>query len=418
MRTITNSPSDGGDLSAEQAEKFNSLKTQLESVEKQLERQRLIDEAERRMAGGESLNRDDHFTRACQDFSLQRAIAAQIDPRAVDCAREIEISSELARRSGRKPRGMFVPLESLVEKRVQTIAQPGTGLNLVQTDVLAEQFIDALRPASVVARLGGRLITGLRDNIALPKLAGSPASEWVAEGAPLTPADHILAQVLGEPHHCGLVTTYSRRMLLQTNPSIESIIRSDYTASLGAAVDAAALVGLGGVSAVPEGIINNSDVNAVATIGTVQYGDLTSAVALVESSNVPMQSLGWAANSWCRTTLQQTPKLAIDTTGTSGWCMGEGNTLLSFPFLTTSQLPGDPTAQPAVDGDMIFGAWNQVIVAFWGDAGADILVNPYESNAYLAGNVLVRAFIDSDVLVRHGQAFTYLSGITLIGPPA
>jgi HK97 family phage major capsid protein len=417
MREITNAPSDGGDLSAEQAAKFDSFKTQLEAVEKSIERQRLIDETERRMQGGESLNKDDHFTRACKDFSLQRAIAAQIDPRAVDAGREIEISSELAKRSRRKPRGVFVPLECLVEKRVQTIVAPGSGSSLVQTDVLAEQFIDVLRPSSVAVRLGARVLTGLRDNIALPKLSTTPAAEWVLENAALTPADHAFVQVTGEPHFLGTVTTYSRRMMLQTNPSIESILRSDFASKLGAGVDAAALIGDGAATAEPEGIQNNSDVNTIAAVGVPAYVDILSAVAYVESSNVPMTSLGWAANPWCRSTLQQTPRLAGDATGTSGFVMDLSGNLAGYPFLTTSALPGDPNAgPPAVAGEMVFGNWNELIIAFWGDAGADILVNPFESTAYLAGNVHIRGYLDADVLIRHGEAFCYLDGITLVAP--
>jgi HK97 family phage major capsid protein len=419
MRSITaQANGEAGDLSAEQAEKFNGLKDKLEAVEKQIERQRLLDDAERRMQGEPINGGDQRFEVECRRFSLQKAIAAQIDPRAVDAAREIEISTELARRSRRKPQGMFVPLEALVvEKRVQTIVAPGSGGNLVQTDVLADQFIDVLRPSSVAVRLGARVLTGLRDNIALPKMSTSPAAEWVLENAGLTPADHAFVQVTGVPHFCGAVTTYSRRMLLQTNPSIEGIIRADFAAKLGAAVDAAALIGDGAATAIPEGIQNNSDVNTIAAVGVPTYADILSAVAYVESANVPMTSLGWAANPWCRSTLQQTPRLAGDITGTSGFVMDLSGTLGGYPFASTSQLPGDPNAgPPAVAGEMIFGNWNELIIAFWGDAGADILVNPYESTAYLAGNVLIRAFIDADVLIRHGEAFAYLDGITLIAP--
>ena len=77
MRTITQSPSgDGGDLSAEQTEKFNSMKAQLEQVEQQLARQKYLDEAERRMQG-ETISGygDNRLDDALRDFSLRKAIA-------------------------------------------------------------------------------------------------------------------------------------------------------------------------------------------------------------------------------------------------------------------------------------------------------------------------------------------------------
>ena len=102
MRALTTSPAgEGGDLSAEQNTKFDSLKAELETVERQIERQRFVDEAERRMQGQRLTGSGDgQFDALCREASLSRAIASQID-RSIDAGREIEISQELARRSGR-----------------------------------------------------------------------------------------------------------------------------------------------------------------------------------------------------------------------------------------------------------------------------------------------------------------------------
>ena len=40
-------------------------------------------------------------------------------------------------------------------------------------------------------------------------------------------------------------------------------------------------------------------------------------------------------------------------------------------------------------------------------SGVDILVNPYESTAYMRGRVLMRVMRDVDVAVRHGESFAY-----------
>jgi hypothetical protein len=67
----------------------------------------------------------------------------------------------------------------------------------------------------------------------------------------------------------------------------------------------------------------------------------------------------------------------------------------------------------AVSGTMLFADFSQVILAFWGNAGADILVNPYADSVYTKGNVLIRAFVDADVLIRHPEGFCFCDGITL-----
>ncbi len=87
-----------------------------------------------------------------------------------------------------------------------------------------------------------------------------------------------------------------------------------------------------------------------------------------------------------------------------------GNRALDdYPVAVTSQLAGDPTTSPVTNGEAIFGAWNQVIVAFW--SGVEILVNPYAATPYSKGNIQVRGFIDGDVLVRHPEAFLYWTGV-------
>lgn len=414
MRTLTASPAgDGGDLSADQTAKFDQLKAELEGIEKNIERQKLIDDAERRM-NGERLtgSGDGRFDAECREFSLTRAIAAQIDPRGVDAGREIEISKELARRSGRAPRGMFVPLNACVEQRVQTVG--GDAANIVRTDVLADQFIDALRPKAVLGALGARFLTGLRDNISIPKMdALTPACEWLeTEGtSALTGGDHSFTAVTGAPKTVGLMTEWSRRTLLQANPSIESLVRADFTSKMAAAIDLAGLAGTG-ANGQPEGILTNSDILTESiTSNEITWAAVLGAIAQVQAADVRGGSFGWAFNAYVQALLRSVVKDA--TIPEAGFIMDGVNSLAGYKAEITSQMAGDPNATPSeVQGSMLFGDFSQVILAFWGDAGMDVLVNPYAETPYTKGNVLIRAFVDADVLVRYPEAFCKITGIT------
>jgi HK97 family phage major capsid protein len=411
MRSLTNSPAgDGGDLSTEQTAKFDQFKTELESLEKQIERQKLVDDAERRMSGEKLTgNGDGGFNDLCRDFSLQRAIASQIDPRSVDAGREIEISKELSRRSGRAAQGIRVPLDAFVERRVQTVAADAQ--YITATNVLADMFIDALRPATVLGALGARFLTGLRDSISIPKMdAATPAAAWLeTEGTSgLTSADHSFTAVTGSPHICGLLTTWSRKTLLQSNPSIEQLVRADFTAKLAAAVDLAGLAGTGATGQ-PEGILVNSSVSEEALAGgAVTWADVLNMIAAVLGADVRGGKFGWTFNAFVQAYLRKTVKES----GGEFYIMEDPNSLAGYPVQITSQMDG-ANISPAVSGKMLFGDFSQVILAFWGDGGADILINPYESTAYAAGNVLMRAFIDADVLIRHPEGFCKAEGITL-----
>jgi HK97 family phage major capsid protein len=411
MRSLTNSPAgDGGDLSAEQTTKFDQFKTELETIEKGIERQKLVDDAERRMSGEKLTgNGDGGFNDLCRDFSLQRAIASQIDPRSVDAGREIEISKELSRRSGRAAQGIRVPLDALVEKRVQTVAADAQ--YITATNVLADQFIDALRPATVLGALGARFLTGLRDSISIPKMdALMPAAAWLeTEGTSgLTSGDHSFTAVTGSPHICGLLTTWSRKTLLQSNPSIEQLVRADFTAKLAAAIDLAGLAGTGATGQ-PEGILTNSSVPEQSLSGNaVAWADVLNMIATVLGADVRGGSMGWTFNAFVQAYL----RAKVKETDGEFYIMEDPNSLAGYPVQITSQMDG-ANLSPAVAGTMLFGDFSQVILAFWGDGGADILINPYESTAYAAGNVLMRAFIDADVLIRHPEGFCKAEGITL-----
>src|SRR5262245_5703202 len=113
MRTIADHPTgDGGDLSAEQSTKFETLKTELTALEARIARQQLLDDAERRMQGTPVTGTGDaRLDEELRSFSLVRAIASQVPDLAarIDCGREREISNELAKRSGMNFQGMAVP---------------------------------------------------------------------------------------------------------------------------------------------------------------------------------------------------------------------------------------------------------------------------------------------------------------------
>ncbi|MEQ9488039.1 MAG: phage major capsid protein [Alphaproteobacteria bacterium] len=417
LKKITENPEgQNGDLSEEQRAKFEDLKAEADTLTDRIARQEYVDEAERRMDGErlEGGDGDDAWSRQIGKFSLQRAIAAQIEPRSVDAGLEIEVGQELTRRAGKAAEGIRVPLEALAprtEKRVATTG--GDAGNLVGTDFLADQFVDALRPRAAVGRLGGRTITGLRADIAIPKMdALTPAAEWVAENSALTAGDHSFTQIAAEPHHLGLLTEWSRRTILQANPSVEQLVRADFIAKLAAGVDRAALKGSGG-GAEPKGVMSYAGIGSVSlgSPATVDWNDVTDAVAQVEAADALMGSPGWAVNPYVKRNLRRTTKVSSD--AGAGFIMDDAGMIEGYPSAVTSQLAGDPVSSPVVAGELLFGDYSQVITCLWGDAGADILVNPYETTAYSKGNVQIRAFVDADVVVRHEASFTEITGISL-----
>lgn len=408
MRTITTAANgDGGDLSAEQSTKFDSFKSQLEALEKQIERQHFLDDAERRMAGEPITgNGDHHLDRELRGYSLTKAIAGA-GGLSVEWGRERELSAEIAKRSGRSFEGIAVPMSLFTaapyEKRVFTTAAPagGPGSNIISTDYRGDQFIDILRPNSAVFRMGATMLTGLVGNVAVPRLKVSTTFGWVAENSALSLADPQVEQVSLAPKHGGCITEFSRNMLLQTSPDVETLLRNDMALNIATGIDKAAING--GGSNEPVGILATSGIGDVpgGTNGAAPtWVNVLALIATVQNAN--------GAGAGFLTTHNAVKKMrsTVRVVSTDSLMIQEGrDTLADYPLNASNNVPNNLVkgTSGAVCSALIFGDFSQVLIGVWSEL--DILVNPYETTAYSKGNVQIRAMATLDVKLRQPAAF-------------
>ena len=394
MRTITAAPAgEGGDLSEEQETRFHNLKVDLEKLEKRIERQTLLDEADRR-AQGVSIGGAPDFVRECRDFSMLRAIQHQLGAR-VDAGRELEISQELARREQCSADGILAPY-SIFERRAGTIttAAPsgGPGSNLIGTDHLGGQYIDLLREANPLAGLGVRTISGLVGNAEIPKAKTSTATGWAGENTAFPDTDAAFEKVTLSPKHVGALTSYSRNMLLQSSPDIESILRSDLAQVLGLEVARATINGTG-TNAEPLGILHQTGIQEIA-IPETGGGS---------SAPIPIQFVPALANALFTANVRNVAflansgfKLTVDNLLTAdGLPIGAATFFRNYPHVWTSLVPADRIMIAGDFSDVIQGTWSAV----------EILVNPYMESAYTKGNVALRIILTMDIAVRHPESF-------------
>jgi len=414
MRAIVDKPEgDGGDLSAQQQQRFDELKSEATNLEKQMERRAFLDDMERR-AEGEPLNGtgDDRLDTAMQDFSL-RAVIAHRAGLAVDAGRELELCSELQQRSGRKPNGIFVPMSVFnkkVEQRVVTTAAPGGGPggNIIATDHLGGQFIDRLRAAIRVRQLGARVLTGLVGNVDIPRLKASATVGWVAENAALTPSDSQYDKVSLAPKHAGGIVEFSRNMLMQSSPDIEQLIRDDFAKVLAEAVDSVSIQG--GGSNEPDGILETTGIGDVA-IGTdggaITWDKVIDLIAEVEIDN--SEGTAFLTNSKVVKSARKTAKVSSTD---SVMVMESPRELAGYPLASTNLVPSDldKGSSTGVCSALIFGNWMDLLIGIWSEL--DILVNPYESTAFSKGNVQVRGMMTVDLGVRHAESFAAIQDLT------
>jgi HK97 family phage major capsid protein/HK97 family phage prohead protease len=353
-----------------------------------------------------------------ENFSLSRLILAKIDPtqHARHAGLELEMvraaTDEVQRTIGREPKGVYLPAEvqrSLLSLQTRTNTVGGSGGNVVQTSVLASEYVPPAYNQPAVVQAGARVLTGLRDVIKIPKMSTGSTPGWVAtENATLSQTDPAFAQVSLSPKDIGVYTDVSRRLMLQSNPAIDGLIRDDLAAQIQVALDAGAINGSGS-SGQPTGVMNASGVG-VAAVGTNggawTWPLVTTNVQNVFVANRGVGSLGWVVSGQARMHAARTQKV-------SGYpaYLTDGpdySQLAGYPMFQTQNVPSNLTKGTGTNlTAAIFGNWNDLIIGEWGVM--DLLLDPYTfSNT---GAVRIRVIMTADVAVRFGAAFSMTNDI-------
>ena len=251
-----------------------------------------------------------------RQYSILRAIRALSNPtdRRVqeDAAYEREVSQAAAQRSGKTERGFIIPTDILMSKRdliTGTATSTAKGGNLIQTDVMGASFIDVLRNAMVLPKLGARFMTGLQGNVAIPKRTTSVTAYWPGENTAPTEGTNVFGQVTMSPKTLAAYIDIGRRLAIQSSVDVEALVRDDLAQTLAIAIDAAAIGGA--QTNGPTGLRGTSGIGSVAmgTNGAVPtWASVASLVKEVEVDNALTGSLAFLTNPKVRYKLATTPK--------------------------------------------------------------------------------------------------------------
>lgn len=348
-----------------------------------------------------------------RQFSVVRAIHALSNPGDQAAQRaaafELEASNEVSKKMGKAARGFFVPTD--VQKRDLTVGTPTAGGNLVATELLAGSFIDLLRNAMVIDRMGVRMMTGLVGQIAIPKQTGSATAYWVAENTASTESQQTIGQVTMSPKTVGAFTDISRKLTLQSSISVEQMVNQDIATVLGLAIQQAAING-SGASNQPSGLLTLITPSVLGgTNGLApNWGHIVGLETAVSVGNADMGTLGYLTNTKVRGKLKTTEKFA----GTSGMPIyADGNEPLNgYRAGITNAVPSNLVkgTSGATASAIIFGNFADLMIGMWGSL--DIMVDPYTGGT--AGTVRVIALQDVDVAVRNVESFaTMVDALTV-----
>jgi len=333
-----------------------------------------------------------------RQYSIFRAIRA-LDPQAskadIDAAKfELECSRAAADAYGKQPKGIIIPNDVLADRAFGTGGggTSGNGSAVIATNLLAGSFIDLLRKKAWVMKRA-RSMAGLVGNVDIPRQSSATQAYWVGEGGAPTAGTPGLEQISFTPKTVGAYTDITRRLLKQSTPDAEAIVRDDILKVLALEIDRVAIYGTGSEYQ-PKGVKNYTGINGVdfATAGQPTYLELIDMETQIALDNADVDNMSYAFNAAIRGKLKGTLKFPAVNGSATVW--EQGNTVNGYNTDVSNQL---------ATGDVFFGNWLDLVIAMWG--GLELTVDPYALST--SGGLRLIALQDIDINLRHLESFCY-----------
>lgn len=339
-----------------------------------------------------------------RQYSIFKAIRA-LQPNASRADREaaafeLECSEAAQKQFGRSAQGILVPEDVLASRafnaggaaNTPTGAQTGSGL--VDTQFMAGSFIEMLRNRTTIMKLGTSM-GGLTGNVDIPRQTGGATGYWLGEGDDATEGTPTIGQIELSPKTVAAYTDLTRRLLMQSTPDAEGIVRRDLVNAIAQTIDLAGYYGTG-TGNQPRGLKNYTGINAKDFATTwPTYAELVAMESEVSADNADLGQMGYIGNSKFRGNCKTTPKFG---TGTEAVIWESGGTVNGYRTEITNQL---------IDGDVFFGNFADLIIGLWG--GLDLTVDPYSLSK--SGGLRVVVFQDVDFALRRVESICWGSAL-------
>jgi HK97 family phage major capsid protein len=266
---------------------------------------------------------------------------------------------------------------------------------LVGTDLMSGSMIELLRNQMAVVRMGARSLSGLKSNCSIPRQTGGATASWLAEDSTITATQQTVGQLNLTPHKLAAATAYTQQLLIQSSIDVENFVRQDLMAVIALKRDLAAING-SGVSGEPKGILahaNTTELSIPVTLSAAQsmiYADAVKFETNVALNNAAQGRLGYLTTP----TVKGNAKLVAEIAAANSVPVWKNDQVNGYPAFATNQVP---TAT-----SVIFGNWDDLILADWSDTS--VLVDPYSLSLQGQIRVILQMYCDNGI--RHTQSFS------------
>ena len=291
-------------------------------------------------------------------------------------------AAALAAGASFNPNSATVPWSVLAQRDlVTTTATAGGHLVAAQT-VTA---LDVLRPFSVVARLGCRVVEGLAANLLIPSLSAPVTGQWLAgQNVAATASDPTVGLISASPKTATALLRVSHGFMKQ-GAQADEFIRQQLLSAVGSLLDRAVLQG-SGIAGQPTGLASAAGVGTKS--GLLTWATVLDALQALGAANCDDTAVRFLATPEVRRMLQ-----ARETGIASGRMCWQDDRI-------AGKLADVSTNVPAAT--LFAGDFSQILVALWG-AGLEIEIDP--ATNFATGVLQVRCVLHADVVFQKPGAF-------------
>lgn len=397
-----------GKFTEKQRSEFFDLQKRIESLDSEIEEERQVEAFEKRVAQakGERKNgKAEKGEEAEKRSIIERAsITKAFRTRGpLDGAeKELnEIGIEANRAAGVETPDdskITIPMSAL---RAQSVTgdSGAKGGELVVKDTPRVQM--PFQPATFLESLGATRLSNLTGgSIPLP-VGQKYTMQWLAENAAITPQDKNFEGPELSPERLGGAVDISRRLILQSSPDVESLVRQMILRAYDTSLNSAAINGPG-TNNEPEGILNKTGVktSSVTTAEAAVWEHVTELMGLVDAEDATELSRAYLMSPQLRAAYMSTKKDA----GSGRFVMESRNELNGSNASATSLVPG-----LSGNESLIYGDFSKLFIGEWG--AVSLLEDPYSASLSNAIRLVINAH--AGVEIAQPNAFAKNSFITI-----
>lgn len=364
--------------------------------------------------------KDDKFREGNTMYSMRGAVEALIanETNTQKISNEAGLAREISQQYGGGLGRMKIPYEALEKRAAFQATADSQGKKAIQNTVYTDRWIEYLHDNTVTTQLGIQTLTGLRDNVTIPKTANAITAKYIGENADPTQVDGTLSNITMSPKEVMGYTKLSDLASIQL-PSIQNMLQQNMMTELAVAIDKAVLID-GGANG-PKGIISTDGVNSARSTRAgdaakrfVSFEEVIDLLTAMEEANVP----GDASFVAPPKVINGFRKLrANDTDGEYIWTENRDMTTVrqvpgfiwGIPVYKTNNLTKSGDAD--TDYRYLVGVFKHCYQGFWGNA-MDMEIG-YVGNDFINNQKSLKVVARHDVAIAYPEAFKSVSRATL-----